>query len=40
METSTAYRFRILTGNSVGAYTLVRASSHAAALAALLRQLA
>ena len=40
METFTAYRFRILTNDSVGAYTLVRASSQAQALAALLQQLA
>ena len=40
METSTPYRFRILTNDSVGAYTLVRASSQAQALTALLQQLA
>ena len=40
METFTAYRFRILTSDSVGAYTLVRASSQAEALSALLQQLA
>ena len=40
METFTAYRFRILTSDSVGAYTLVRAGSQAQALAALLQQLA
>jgi hypothetical protein len=40
MPTSTAYRFRILTSDSVGAYTLVRASSQSEALTALLQQLA
>ena len=40
METSTRYRFRILTRDSVGAYTLVDAASQSQALSALLQQLA
>ena len=36
----TSFRFRLYTSESVGAYTVVRASSQAEALAALRKQLA
>ena len=39
MPSLSPFRFRILTSDSVGAYTLVRATSQGEALAALTRQL-
>jgi hypothetical protein len=39
MPSLSPFRFRILTSDSVGAYTLVRATSQAEALADLTRQL-